>query len=287
MSGWRGLWLLCNWVWAQWADTLLIQHGVLGKDNRFHLPKPSQAQVDSLRRLAYQGSTSAQMALVEYFQLIELKPDSAQRYLRMALRTGVPEAAYLLGIAYLRGVEAPCRPAEARRLLDSAASQGHILALRVLWQELEIPDSVEVLRRRVWPADPKAAFRYAAQAAQLGDRPSMVALARYYANGQGTSKSDSLAYLWLEKAASQGYIPAQILLAEWYLERWHMPEQAIRWADLVLQREEASVEERYRASVARYHAEALPLWINAFRQRLCLPTKTYSPPSWYQSASQP
>lgn len=287
MSGWRGLWLLCSGLWAQRVDTLLIYHGVLGKDERFHLQRPSVSQVDSLRRLAYQGSLQAQMALVEYFQLIELRPDSARRYLQMALAAGSVEAAYLLGVAYLRGVEAPRRPAEARRLLDTAAKKGYVLALRVLWQELEVPDSIEVLRRRVWPPDPEAAFEYAEAAACRGDCPSMVALARYYAKGQGTPKNDSLAYHWLEKAASQSYILAQVLLAEWCLERWLMPDQAIGWADLVLQNENASMEERYRASIVRYYAEVLPRWLSQFREGLGLAPKAYERPSWYHASSRP
>ncbi len=280
MSGWRLLWLFCSVLLAQKRDSLLIYHGVLGKDERFRLQRLPAGVLDSLRRAAAKEDTAAIMSLVEYYQLIELKPDSSRRYLEMGVKAGITEAVYLLGLAYLRGVEAPRRPQEARRLLEGAAAKGHILSMRVLWSELEVPDSVSPLRRQVWPPDAQRAFKYALEAAERSDKPSMMALGRYYAQGRGVMRSDSLAYRWLRRAAEGGYLPAAALLAEWSLDRWAAPEEAKRWAKVVLNDERSDVDLLYRAKIAEYHAETVPHWLNIFRQSLYLAPKVWKGPSW-------
>lgn len=262
-----------------WAQGLSITEGVVGKDKRFQLKAPPPAVLDSLRREARGGNVAAQMALVEYFQLIDLKPDSARFYLQKAASAGLPEAQYLLGLIYLRGIEGPKRPTEGRKLLEAAARQNHILALRVLYQMLEPPDSVSPLHVQVLPYDPKAAFGYALQAAQLGDAPSMATVGRYYGQGKGTPRNDSLARFWLRQAAEKNHIPAQVLLAEWSLERWNQPDSTLFWAQKVLQNERASLEEQYRARIAAYHAEYLPKWIAVLRRLLYLPSAWVRPSS--------
>jgi TPR repeat protein len=284
MSEWRLFWLLCSFLLAQKGDSLMIYYGVLGKDKRFILQKPSSMMLDSLRRAAARGDTAALMAMVEYYQLYELRPDSSRRYLELAVKAGVVEAAYLLGVAYLRGVEAPRRPQEARRLLEQAAEKGHILSLRVLWEELEPPDSVNPLRRPVWPYDAKKAFAYAMKAAELGDPVSMGAVGRYFGQGKGVERNDSLAYVWLRRAAERGYWPAAALLAEWALERWHAPAEAKKWAARILQSEYMDIDLLYRAKVADYHADVVPRWLNYFRRKLGLGEKTWSGPAWLHSA---
>lgn len=253
------------------AQGVTITTGVLGKDTRFQLIRPSSAEIDSLRRLARKGDSQAQMALVEYYQLIELRPDSARYYLEQAAKTGLAEAQYLLGLVYLRGVEGPKRPTEGRKLLEAAAKQNHILALRVLYQVLEPPDSISPLYVPVLPPNAKQAFHYALQAAELGDPPSMATVGRYYGNGKGVARNDSLAELWLVRAAEKGYIPAQVCLAEWYFERWGKAEAALRWAQAVIQNDRASLEEQYRARIAAYHAEYIPRWISWFRRWVATP----------------
>lgn len=261
-----------------WGQNLSIQTGVVGRDPRFILQKPSPAQVDSLRRAARSGSPSAQMALVEYFQLMELKPDSARLYLQMAVKSGLAEAKYLLGLMYLRGVEGPKRPQEGRRLLEEAAAQNHILAMRVLYEVLEPPDSLSPLYVKILPHNAKQAFYYALKAAQLGDPPSMVKVATYFAKGKGTTPNDSLAEFWLLQAAEKGYLPAYTLLAEWYISSkgWN-PEKARFWAQKVLSHEYAPAEDQVRARIALYYAETFPNWITWFRQWLA------SPPNFSQN----
>ncbi|MCS6895842.1 MAG: sel1 repeat family protein [Bacteroidia bacterium] len=254
------------------AQDLSITTGVVGKDARFLLERPSATYLDSLRKAARAGQPSAQMAMVEYFQLVDLKPDSARLYLHMAVKAGVPEAQYLLGVMYLRGVEGPKRPAEGRRLLEQAAAQNHILAMRVLYEVLEPPDSLSPLYVKVLPHDATQAFRYALRAAELGDAPSMVKVSRYYATGKGTTQNDSLAENWLLKAAEKGYLPAFTLLAEWYTssKAWN-EEKARFWAQRVLSNEYAPAEDQIRARVALYYAENFPSWMSWFRQWLILP----------------
>ena len=280
MSGWRLFWLLCSLIFAQKRDSLSIYYGVLGKDTRFILQKPSPQVLDSLRRGTLNGDTAAIMALVEYYQIYELRPDSSRRYLELAVKKGMVEAAYLLGVAYLRGVEAPRRPQEARRLLEEAAEKGHILSMRVLWEELEPPDSLSPLRKPVWPYDARKAFFYAMKAAEMGDKVSMMAVGRYYGQGKGVARSDSLAYVWLRRSAERGYGPAAVLLAEWALERWQAPAEARKWAAIILNNETSDIDLLYRAKVADYHAEVIPRWLNYFRRSSGLAEKIWTGPAW-------
>lgn len=254
------------------SQNLSITTGVVGRDERFLLQKPPKAQIDSLRQAARAGDPHAQLTLVEYYELMELRPDSARFYLQMAVKAGLPEAQYLLGIKYLRGVEGPKRPAEGRKLLEQAAAQNHILAMRVLYEALEPPDSLTPLYVQVLPHDAKAAFRYALKAAELGDPPSMVRLAHYYANGKGTTRNDSLAEVWLTQAAERGYLPAQTLLAEWHASSrsWN-PEKARFWAQKILANEYAPAEDQVRARVALYYADNFPAWMAWFRRWLASP----------------
>jgi len=284
MNGWRLIWLSCSLLFAQKRDSLMIYYGVLGKDQRFILQKPAPTVIDSLRRAALRGDTAAIMAMVEYYQLYELRPDSSRRYLELGVKAGLVEAMHLLGVAYLRGVEAPRRPQEARRLLEQAAEKGYILSLRVLWEELEPPDSVNPLHHAVWPYDAKKAFLYAKRAAELGDPVSMAALGRYYGQGKGIEQSDSLAYLWLQSAAEKGYDPAAALLAEWCLERWATPHQARKWASQILQKEYVDIDLLYRAKIVDYYAETLPRWLNYFRRAWGLPEKVWEEPPWMRGA---
>lgn len=263
------LWLFFAMAFAQ---SLSITTGVIGKDTRFLLQKPAPTQIDSLRRLAHSGDSHAQMMMVEYYELMDLRPDSARFYLQMAVKSGLPEAQYLLGIRYLRGVEGPRRPTEGKKLLEQAAAQNHILAMRVLYEVLEPPDSIPPLYVQVLPHDAKAAFHYALKAAELGDLPSMVRLAHYYAYGKGTARNDSLAQFWLTQAAEKGYIPAQTLLAEWHTSsRGWDAEKARFWAQKVLSHEYASAEDQIRARIALYYAENFPAWMMWFRRWITLP----------------
>jgi len=280
MNGWWLIWLSCSLLLAQKRDSLMIYYGVVGKDQRFILQKPAPAVVDSLRRAAAKGDSAAILSLVEYYQLYELRPDSSRRYLELGVKAGLLEAMHLLGVAYLRGVEAPRRPQEARRLLEEAAEKGYLLSLRVLWEELEPPDSVNPLRRPVWPYDAQKAFLYAKRAADLGDPVSMAAVGRYYGQGKGVARNDSLAYLWLRRAAEKGYDLAAVLLSEWCLERWLAPHQARKWASQILQKEYVDIDLLYRAKIADYYAEVLPRWLNYFRRVLSLPEKVWETPSW-------
>lgn len=265
--------LEASWIlWAHCAaQSLSITTGVIGKDSRFLLQKPSPTQIDSLRQRARAGDAQAQMALVEYYELMELRPDSARFYLQMAVKAGLPEAQYLLGIKYLRGVEGPKRPAEGKKLLEQAAAQNHILAMRVLYEVLEPPDSLSPLYVKVLPHKASEAFTYARKAAELGDAPSMHRLGWYYARGKGTMQNDSLAELWLLAAAQKGYRPAQIDLAEWYITRHWDAAKARHWAQTVLSQEYASAEEQIRAQIILYYADNLPLWLKRLKNWLIQP----------------
>ncbi|MCS6789475.1 MAG: sel1 repeat family protein [Bacteroidia bacterium] len=263
---WRLL-RLCKVIAITAAQNLSITIGVPGKDSRFTYRYLYDKPLDSLRKAALDGDTEAQMTLVEYYQIVQPKPDSARFFLHMAAKKGVAPAQYLLGLAYLRGVEALKKPIEGKRLLQAAAQQNYLLAIRVLYEVLEPPDSVSTLYVAVLPHDAREAFRYALQGAELRDPHAMMTVGRLYGKGKGTSQNDSLAQYWLEESAKTGYPAAQVLLAEWYQQKWQNPQRALYWAKQAADNPRSSLDEQYRARITAYDAETT-LQVLQFMQEL-------------------
>ncbi|MGQ9863130.1 MAG: tetratricopeptide repeat protein [Bacteroidia bacterium] len=219
-------------------------------------------QWDSLHIRALQGNPDAQMQLVEYYQLHHPKPDSARFFLQKAAEKGHPDALYLLGLSYLRGKGAPFKPTLGKKYLDQAAQKGHLLALEVLYETLARPDTPNPFATVYLPYDDKAAFAYALKAAHLGAPKAMLYVGKAYLTGKGTPRNDSLALVWLEKAADAQLPAAQIALGDFWMGKsshygiqWTKAYQAYQAA---ANNPKSSVDEIFHGRVGAYYAQQLP-----------------------------
>lgn len=75
------------------------------------------------------------------------------------------------------------------------------------------------------PADPVKAFELVLEAASLNDPSAQSELASLYLKGEGVQESREKAKFWLEKAAGNGYVLANILLAEMFSDSKATPEE--------------------------------------------------------------
>lgn len=64
--------------------------------------------------------------------------------------------------------------------------------------------------------DDKGALRFYNLAAKKGDHAAMYSLGRFFAEGRGLSKNESIAVGWLMKAANGGHVESMLAVATHY-----------------------------------------------------------------------
>lgn len=154
-----------------------------------HAPGPpadmvSEVDLQQLKRLAAQGSASAQTKLGQLYE---------------SGRRGVPQDY-----------------ATARRWYEFAAAQGHVWAQSQLGQLYADGRGV--------PQDFKKARQWWEQAATQGVSQAQYNLGQLYANGKGVPQDYKTARNWHEKAAAQGNAWAQAQLGQLYANGWGGPQ---------------------------------------------------------------
>lgn len=127
-------------------------------------------------------------------------------------RRGVPAARYNLGLMHLRGEVPVPDPAEAERLLVSAAEAGFVTAQALLGQAYENGQIGAVPGRR----DLVQAHRWYEAAALAGSVPAQVSMGTAYFLGRGRPKDMALALQWYREAAKGGDVGAMYLTASMY-----------------------------------------------------------------------
>jgi tetratricopeptide (TPR) repeat protein len=123
----------------------------------------------------------------------------------MAAR-GIPEAQYLVGIAYRDGNGVPRKPREAMKMLRFASRQGHLEAGYAMAVMFRDGNGVVIKEER--------AVTLFAKGAQDGHAASQLALAEMMLAGRGTAQDDAVAAQWLDRATKQNLAAAQGLLGE-------------------------------------------------------------------------
>lgn len=144
----------------------------------------SEVDLQQLKRLAAQGSASAQTKLGQLYE---------------SGRRGVPQDY-----------------ATARRWYEFAAAQGHAWAQSQLGQLYADGRGV--------PQDFKKARQWWEQAATQGVSQSQYNLGQLYANGKGVPQDYKTARSWHEKAAAQGNAWAQAQLGQLFANGWGGPQ---------------------------------------------------------------
>jgi len=118
-------------------------------------------------------------------------------YIRQAAAQNDPTSMDMLGMMLVSGRNGVERNVpEGLRLLKAAAAAGKVDAAGVL--------AILISNDDLGARDDAAAFAYARQAAQGGDRQGQVVLAKFYYFGQGTEKNLIEAARWFSAAAAQG-----------------------------------------------------------------------------------
>lgn len=178
---------------------------------------------DLIKEKAWKGDTSAAMSLCENYLLgLNGYPenlDSAKTFLFLAVEKQHPDALYLAGVGYLRGLMFPKNVKKGIELLNQSAEKGNLQAYQVLFDLYANPDtSIFVEKKDFIPRDSSRAVQYALKAAHLGQSWAMYELGYAYFHGSGVKKNDSLAIYWMDKAAQKMLPKAQLALGDWYFK---------------------------------------------------------------------
>ena len=119
-------------------------------------------------------------------------------------RIGNPDAMFLLGRCYARGLYVKKSEQEAVRLYKKGAEQGHVLS--------QVNLGVCYYDGRGVSIDKVEAVRWYRKAADQGNAEAQFMLGLRYGFGGGVSEDKSEAVKWLRKAADQGHLLAQYAL---------------------------------------------------------------------------
>jgi uncharacterized protein len=163
-----------------------------------------QQNLAQLEEAAELGHSAAMSRLGHAYLLGQGAPHNPVRgsiWLERAVDAGSASAAQTLGSAYLRGRHGLNRdPAQARRLLEIAATAGNTAAQRDLGYALVNPDGSGL------QADPRRGVQLLTQAAEKGDGRAMELLGRVYLEGgKGVPPQPETADVWLTRAAEKGF----------------------------------------------------------------------------------
>ena len=178
---------------------------------------------DVLKEKAWKGDTAAAMILCENYLLgINNYPenlDSARTFLFLAVEKKHPDALYLAGVGYYRGLIFSKDTKKGLKLLNESADKGNLQALQVLFDIYANPDTNIFLDKKDFiPRDSVKAIQYAKRAAELQQPWAMYELGYAYLQGKGIPKNDSLAVYWMDQAAQKMLPKAQLALGDWYFK---------------------------------------------------------------------
>lgn len=179
--------------------------------------------LDSLKQAARAGSVPAMLLLSEHYHLgtggTPQQMDSSTHYARIAAGRGNDVGQYLYGAALLRAQGAPRDLKKGLLLLNQAADQQNILALRMLTDVYaDTLQSIFVDATDRVPPNLKQALAYANRGAALSDWQGTLFVGKAHRFGKGTPRNDSLALYHLHVAATTyNNVEAQLLLGDFFL----------------------------------------------------------------------
>jgi hypothetical protein len=188
------------------------EHETISKNARApEIPHEHSNQLEPIQRQMTQASARAQSSPPDIISEVDL-----QQLKRLAAQ-GSASAQTKLGQLYesgRRGV--PQDYATARRWYEFAAAQDHAWAQSQLGQLYADGRGV--------PQDFKKARQWWEQAATQGVSQAQYNLGQLYANGRGVPQDYKTARIWHEKAAAQGNAWAQAQLGQLYANGWGGPQ---------------------------------------------------------------
>lgn len=120
---------------------------------------------------------------------------------------GLPEAQYILGVNYLKGLGVQPDPKESARWMQRAAEGGYVHAQSYV-------GAMYAMGKDGYPVNFKEAERFSRLAAEQGDKQSMAYLGSMYTFGRGVPQDFVLAHMWFNLAGTYGDNEAQQLRDE-------------------------------------------------------------------------
>jgi len=152
------------------------------------------------RKAAEQGNATAQSNLAVYLENgigCSVDADESYIWIKKSAAAGYATAQYNLGVRLLQDWKPGNSVEEAERLLNGAASQGMVPAMKALFHIYWSGNGAEV--------DPAKAVHWIKRAAELGDASAQVLLGRIYLfEGEFSEIQPAKAKEWFVKAALSG-----------------------------------------------------------------------------------
>jgi TPR repeat protein len=198
--------------------------------------------------------------------------DSIVHYLQKAAEAKHPEAYYLLGVSYLRGVHAKQNVSKGLALLSQGANCNHKMAIELLLEFYS--DS----SNKVYFNAEKAQI-YAVKGTKVKSAPAYYFLGRFYAQ----KKEDSLAFEYMRYAADTLFFPkAQITLGEWYKSSSLYPQKldlptSLRYYELAYNNAKSTLEEKTEAKIGIYYCLQIKRFLHNLHFQLLFPLPEKAP----------
>ena len=177
------------------------------------------AQATALQERAWKGDSIAMLDLSEAYTFgkgVTKNEDSAKVYRKKAAEKGLVEAQFLYGTDLVVDVFSTTNYAKGVAMLKKAADQGHKDAQ---YRLSEIHRSKGRGNESDKFYDLKKAYSYSELAAVQNVPEALMYCAESKLTGTGTTKSDSVACVYFQKAANEKkYVPAFIRMGDMYFE---------------------------------------------------------------------
>lgn len=210
------------------------------------------AQATALQERAWKGDSIAMLDLSEAFTFgkgVEKNEDSAKIYRKRSAEKGLAEGQFLYGTDLVVDVFDAKNYAKGVAMLKKAADQGHAGAQYRLSEIHRIKGKGNEADKFY---DLKKAYAFSELAAAQNVPEALMYCAESRLTGTGTSRSDSVACVYFQQAATQkNYVPAFIRMGDLYFEGRVTgkvePFLAVEWYRKALALKHANIDQRGRA----------------------------------------
>lgn len=194
-----------------------------------NLPKAFELCMDAANKRDLYASYMVGF-MYKYGQGVEKNKTEAAKWLAVAARNHHPDSNYLLAMLYEDGDGVQKDFLKAGELYRKAGTLGSEDAKKYLWQQANIC-------RILVPPDFK--HEHLAKAcilsAENGEAQIQAAMGYMYQFGETLQKNEGESVIWYRKGAEQGNIPAQVMLANAYLQGTGIENdliEAYAWSNL-------------------------------------------------------
>lgn len=242
----------------------------------------ASGQISKLLAKAENGDAKAMLDLSEKYLFglgVTKSADSSTYWANQALKTGSPEAQYLVGVQNTASAFDKAKFTKGVDLLKESAAQGFGDAA---WKLSEIyrTRGTGMVTDRFY--DQKLAFQYGEAAAKQGEKEALFYCGEALLTGSGVGRNDSLGMKYIEESATKkGYIPACLKMGDLHISGHVLgeidPFGALEWYNYVLNHRRSNIDQRAAAQLGIHQVDRLlRQWQNMiFQSGAVLPQNTF------------